>query len=159
MGNVVYKKKGFIITKCGSSRNRYYTLVNNNKTLKGQHTHLNTFEEAQFILNCAIKNTLPEVSKYLRESYYRVTIKDYKNLNDNKLSYETIYDDKYIRFCKKLNKKVKYYNSKGIRVIFSKCSTLGNVGYKAKVIKKDKYTPEVNNAYLWVYNKNNNTWI
>lgn len=155
--SVIYKKKGFIIVQCGNKRNRYFTVVNNNIECKGQHTHLSSFDEAKYVLFNAIKLKIPEdCSFYLQESIKRVSIPNYHSIKD-KEHYETIYSKNYKTFCRKLNKKIKYYNSNNIKIIFLKLNPYGNVGYKAKVIKinNDK---EYSNKSLWK-KSNNDFWI
>ena len=131
---ILYKRKGFIIVECGNKRKHYYTVVNKNSRFKGQHTHVSTFDEAKFVLNCAIHNDIPtDSSQYLQESVKRLIIKDYHG-TENEEHYETVFSYRYKTFCRKLDKKKKYYDDKHIIIVFLKLHTYDGNGYKARII-------------------------
>lgn len=155
--SVIYKRQNFIIVCCGSKNNRYYTVVNNNKALRGQHTHLDTFNEAKYVLFQAIKNRIPnDCSHYLQESIRRLIEKDYHTEVCIE-EHDTIYAERYKTFCRKLNKKKRYYDSKSIKIVFLKLNPYGNKGYKAKVIKISNNI-EYKNKALWKETQNG-FWI
>ena len=154
---IVYSKEKFIIVECGSKYNKYYTVVNNNKGFKGQHTHVDNFKSAKYVLLHAIKKEIPEdCSSFLKESIRRLIIKNYaEDHKTEKISYETVYAKKYKTFCRKLNKKEKYYKKHNIKIVFVKLEPHDNIGYKAKVIKKS-YLNNLHNIELWDHSKNSN---
>ena len=84
--NCIFRKGDFVILAVGHE----YIVVNREKIFKEGHTHLQSFKQAEYIVNMATHKRVPRhLSKYLLTSLIRVTDDDgYKSkiqeLLDNK---------------------------------------------------------------------------
>lgn len=93
----VYAKNEYVILY--SEHNNNYTVYNTKKEWENGHTHINSFKQAQYLIDCCIKYKVPDkTNKYFLVSLTRIT-------NDKK------YRDRVQRKIDNIGAKQNYYNT------------------------------------------------
>ena len=70
MDNCIFRRGEFIILKVGNE----YIVVNRNKVFKEGHTHVKSFDTAEYLINIARYKRIPRhLSKYLLTSLIRIS--------------------------------------------------------------------------------------
>ena len=70
MDNCIFQRGEFVILKVGNE----YIVVNRNKVFKEGHTHIKSFDTAEYVINMARYRRIPRhLSPYLLTSLIRIT--------------------------------------------------------------------------------------
>ena len=70
MDNCIFQRGEFVILKVGNE----YIVVNRNKVFKDGHTHIKSFETAEYVVNMARYRRIPRhLSPYLLTSLVRIS--------------------------------------------------------------------------------------